>query len=120
MIFPSDKLQLPRHPSQLYEAVGEGLLLALALWYLDRRAREGGWHWPGLASGAFLIGYAIVRILLEFTRQPDSQLGLVVGPFSMGQLLSAVLLLAGVIMLASSRRLARTENREPSQTGSKF
>lgn len=105
MVFPSDPLHVPRHPSQLYEAVAEGLVLALMLWFLDRRARERGWYWPGLASGAFLIGYAIVRILLEFTRQPDSQLGFILGPFTMGQLLSAALLLAGVTLLIVSRRL---------------
>jgi len=106
MVFPSDRLQLPRHPSQIYEAVAEGLVLAVILWYVDRRARRGGWYWPGLVSGAFLIGYGILRILVEFTREPDKQLGFIVGAFTMGQLLSVGLVIAGVVMLVVSRRLA--------------
>jgi phosphatidylglycerol:prolipoprotein diacylglycerol transferase len=108
MIFPGDPLHVPRHPSQLYEALAEGVVLALVIWYLDRRAREKGWYWPGLTSGAFLIGYSVVRILLEFTREPDAQLGFVVGPFSMGQLLSVALLLAGVVLLVVSRKFQKT------------
>lgn len=99
MIFPTDPLRVPRHPSQLYEAIGEGIILAGALWLLDRRARNGGWYRPGLVSGAFLVGYGLVRFLLEFTRQPDAQLGLVLGPFSMGQLLSVLTLVIGLAIL---------------------
>ena len=104
MIFPGDPLHLPRHPSQLYEAVAEGILLAATIWLLDRRARAQGWYRAGLATGAFLIGYAILRFLLEFTRQPDAQLGLVLGPFSMGQLLSAATLAAGAAILVGVYR----------------
>ena len=100
-----------RHPSQLYEAFAEGILLAIVLWLLDRRARAGGWHWPGLVTGAFLVGYALLRFLLEFTRQPDAQLGFVLGTFSMGQLLSTIMLLAGAILLAVSR--SRAAGRPP-------
>jgi phosphatidylglycerol:prolipoprotein diacylglycerol transferase len=108
MIFPSDPLHVPRHPSQLYEAFAEGIVLSLALWFLDRKAHAQGWYWNGLLTSAFLIGYAMLRFLLEFTRQPDSQLGLVVGNFSMGQILSTIMLLAGVILLTVSyRRAAR-------------
>lgn len=99
MVFPSDPLQLPRHPSQLYEAVCEGLLLFVVLWMLERRSIRRNWYHPGLLAGAFLIGYGIIRFALEFTRQPDVQLGLVLGPFSMGQLLSALTVLAGVLIL---------------------
>ncbi len=104
MIFPDDRLHVPRHPSQLYEAFAEGILLALVLWFLDRRAHRKGWYWNGLLTSAFLIGYALLRFLLEFTRQPDAQLGLVVAGFSMGQLLSTIMLLAGVVLLIVSRR----------------
>lgn len=99
MIFPDDPLHLPRHPSQLYEAIGEGVLLALGLWLLDRQSHRGHWYRPGLLTGSFLVGYAIVRFLFEFTRQPDVQLGFVLGPFSMGQLLSALMFTAGAAFL---------------------
>lgn len=101
MVFPADPLGLPRHPSQLYEAVSEGVLLFLVLWYVDQRSYKHGWTKPGLLTGTFLLGYAIVRFLLEFTRQPDAQLGFVVGPFSMGQLLSLTMLLVGLILLVN-------------------
>lgn len=104
MIFPADPLHVPRHPSQLYEAVCEGLVLALVLWLLDRRAHEKGWYRPGLLTGAFLVGYAVFRTLLEFTRMPDAQLGLVLGPFSMGQILSAIMFVVGVVVLVRARR----------------
>jgi len=74
------------------------------LWLLDRRARARGWYWDGLLTGAFLVGYALLRFLLEFTRQPDPQLGFIVfGKFSMGQLLSTIMLLVGIVVLATSR-----------------
>jgi len=99
MVFPTDPLHLPRHPSQLYEAVCEGLVLFLLLRTLERRALREGWYWPGLLTGVFLIGYGIVRFALEFTRQPDAQLGFVLGAFSMGQLLSSAMIVAGVVVL---------------------
>jgi phosphatidylglycerol:prolipoprotein diacylglycerol transferase len=104
MIFPSDPLHVPRHPSQLYEAFAEGVFLPLALWMLDRRATRLGRDGAGLLTGAFLVGYAVLRFLLEFTREPDAQLGLVLGPFSMGQVLSLLMLVAGAVVLRSSAR----------------
>jgi phosphatidylglycerol:prolipoprotein diacylglycerol transferase len=104
MVFPTDPLHVPRHPSQLYEALAEGVVLAAALWWLDRRAHAGGWYREGLITGAFLVGYALLRFMLEFTRQPDAQLGLVLGPFSMGQLLSSGMLVVGLLVLGWARR----------------
>jgi phosphatidylglycerol---prolipoprotein diacylglyceryl transferase len=104
MVFPTDPLQLPRHPSQLYEALGEGLLLSLVLWYIARRNTARQRHAQGLLSAVFLIGYGVVRFTIEFTREPDPQLGLVLGPFSMGQLLSFAMIVAGVVLLAASWR----------------
>ena len=100
MIFPTDPLRVPRHPSQLYEAVAEGVVLYVVLRALERRALAGGWYRPGVLAAAFLIGYGTLRSLLEFTRQPDAQLGLVLGPFSMGQLLSAAMIAAGLVLIA--------------------
>jgi phosphatidylglycerol:prolipoprotein diacylglycerol transferase len=120
MIFPSDPLHVPRHPSQLYEAFAEGVLLALVLWFLDRRAHRDGWYWNGLLTSAFLIGYALLRFLLEFTRQPDAQLGLVIGSFSMGQILSTLMLLAGVVLLLVSRRRSNSERRKQLSISSSY
>jgi phosphatidylglycerol:prolipoprotein diacylglycerol transferase len=97
MIFPSDPLHLPRHPSQLYEATFEGILLfALMTWFVRRRDwRER----PGRLTGLFLAGYAVARMSGELFREPDSFLGFIIGPFTMGQLLSAPLLVAGICLI---------------------
>jgi phosphatidylglycerol:prolipoprotein diacylglycerol transferase len=104
MIFPGDPQHLPRHPSQLYEAFAEGLLLAGVLWLLDSVLRARGINRSGLIAGTFLIGYAVVRFALEFTRQPDAQLGFVLGSLSMGQLLSILMLAAGLVFLGVAVR----------------
>ena len=104
MIFPRDPLHLPRHPSQLYEAIGEGLILFLVLRALERRSVRDGWYRPGLLAGAFLVGYGVVRFFIEFTRQPDAQLGLVLGSFSMGQILSALMIAVGAAILFAKYR----------------
>lgn len=107
MIFPTDPLHVPRHPSQLYEALGEGLILGLLLWLSDRAARKRGVYRPGLDTALFLIGYGVIRFFIEFTRQPDAQLGLVLGPFSMGQLLCVMIIIAGAALFAITRSRAR-------------
>ena len=99
MIFPADPLHLPRHPSQLYEAVAEGLVMFIILRALERRAVRDAWYRPGLLGGTFLVGYGVIRFLLEFTRQPDAQLGFVLGSFSMGQLLSSLMIVVGAGIL---------------------
>lgn len=101
MIFPRDPQHVPRHPSQLYEAFAEGIVLTAVLWWIDHLARARGHDRPGLVTGVFLVGYALIRFSLEFTRQPDAQLGLVIGSLSMGQLLSTIMLVVGVALLAT-------------------
>jgi len=109
MIFPGDPLHAPRHPSQLYEAAAEGVLLSILLWRVDQRARRHGWFHPGLPSAVFLLGYGVLRFGIEFTREPDVQLGLVLGPFSAGQLLCVGMIVSGVTWLALIyRRSAQT------------
>jgi len=107
MVFPSDPLGVPRHPSQLYQAFTEGVVLGFALVWLQsriaRRAAVTGTIHDGYLSAAFLIGYGVLRFVVEFTRQPDSQLGLVLGPFSMGQVLCLLMIAAGGVLLAVSR-----------------
>lgn len=102
MVFPADEARLPRHPSQLYEATLEGLVLFLVLFVLQRftRARD----YRGYLSGVFLAGYAIARIVSEFFREPDRQLGYLAGGFTMGQILSVPVLVAGVWLILRARR----------------
>ena len=107
MVFPTDPTNLPRHPSQLYEAFGEGVVVAAIVWWIDRRSHTGGWYRPGILTAAFLIAYGLVRFGIEFTRQPDAQLGFVLGPFSMGQLLCFAMVLVGVALSRVGRPLIR-------------
>jgi phosphatidylglycerol:prolipoprotein diacylglycerol transferase len=92
MVFPNGG-PVPRHPSQLYEAGLEGLLLLVVLALL---MRAGALKRPGLIIGSFAIVYAIARSTGEFFREPDAQLGFLWGGATMGQLLSIPLFLAGV------------------------
>ncbi len=99
VIFPGQTV--PRHPSQLYEAGLEGVLLLIVLFVL---ARAGGLERRGQATGVFLIGYALSRTLVELVRQPDPQLGFIFSGITMGQILSVPMLLAGIALLTWSRR----------------
>lgn len=101
MVFPAGG-PLPRHPSQLYEAALEGLLLFIVLVVLATvfQARR----WPGVISGAFLAGYGLSRIAAEFFREPDAQLGFLWGGATLGQLLSAPMVLLGVAVILYARR----------------
>jgi len=83
-----------RHPSQLYEAFFEGIVLFLILWFLKKRIKT-----PGIMLPLYLVGYGLFRFLIEYTRQPDPQLGFVFMQFSMGQILSSGMILAGGIMI---------------------
>ncbi|MEY4632486.1 MAG: prolipoprotein diacylglyceryl transferase [Pseudomonadota bacterium] len=97
MVFPTGG-PLPRHPSQLYESMLEGwLLLALMLYVYSRKPKTG------VVSAVFLLGYASFRFVAEFFREPDAQLGTVLGPFSMGQLLCALMWIFGVCVLMVAR-----------------
>ncbi len=91
MVFPTGGA-VPRHPSQLYEAGLEGLVLFIAMLIA---VRMGALKRPGLAAGLFGIGYGIGRIVGEFFREPDPQLGFLMFGSTMGMLLSIPLVLAG-------------------------
>jgi phosphatidylglycerol---prolipoprotein diacylglyceryl transferase len=108
MIFPTDPSGLPRHPSQLYEAFGEGVIVSAIVWWVDARSHTNGWYRPGVLTGTFLIAYGVMRFLVEFTRQPDAQLGFVLGPFSMGQLLCVGMILVGLAVIVPSLSRSRT------------
>lgn len=93
VVFPNVD-DLPRHPSQLYEFALEGVVLFLLLWIFSARRRP-----LGAVSGLFLIGYGSLRFLVEYTREPDSFLGVLAMGMSMGQWLSLPMVLAGVAMM---------------------
>jgi len=95
MVFPSGGA-LPRHPSQLYEAVLEGLLLFVILWLFTQKPRP-----MAAASGMFLAGYGVFRFIVEFFRQPDAHLGFIAFEWlTMGMLLSTPMIAAGVALMS--------------------
>lgn len=116
----NDMVNLPRHPSQLYEAVFEGLVLWFLLWVLIRKRRP----FEGFASGVYVIGYGLARFVIEYFREPDAGLGYIIklgnpeAPtysfttvlnFSMGQILSFLMILGGVLLLLWRQSAARLE-----------
>jgi phosphatidylglycerol---prolipoprotein diacylglyceryl transferase len=93
MVFP-DGGPLPRHPSQLYEALLEGVLLFVILWRLKEK------RWPaGSMLALFLVFYGVFRWVVEFFREPDAHLGFIVSFLTMGQLLSSAMILVGGLLL---------------------
>ena len=99
MVFPQSGSAVPRHPSQLYQFAGEGLLLFAVLWWFSSRPRP-----IGRVSGLFLVGYGLLRFLAEFAREPDAFLGFLAFGLSMGQWLSLPMVAAGIGLFAASRR----------------
>lgn len=100
--FPAGGPQ-PRHPSQIYEAALEGLVLFLILNFLIRRQALAR---PGFIFGVFLAGYGLARIFAEFFRMPDAQLGFLWGGLTMGMTLSAPMILIGLALVVYARRSA--------------
>ena len=98
MVFPRGG-EACRHPSQLYEAVLEGALLFVVLWVLARKPRP-----PGMIFWSFIAGYGVLRNVVELFREPDAHLGFVLGPFTMGQLLSLPMILLGLVMIMVTYR----------------
>ncbi|GLQ56080.1 prolipoprotein diacylglyceryl transferase [Devosia nitrariae] len=106
VVFPTDPLGVPRHPSQLYEAALEGLLLFLVIRFATHVTHS--LRRPGLTAGIFGIGYALSRIAVEFVRLPDAQIGYLYGGWlTMGQVLSLPLLLAGLALALFALRKKR-------------
>ena len=96
MVFPHGG-DAVRHPSQLYEAGLEGLVLGSILCVLIHVS--GVRNRPGMVSGVFLVGYAAARMTLEFFREPDRQLGFIIGHYTMGQLLSIPMVIGGLYLI---------------------
>ena len=98
MVFPLVDA-LPRHPSQIYQLLGEGILLGIVLWIYAGKPRQ-----VGQVSGLFLLGYGVCRFLAEFAREPDAFLGLLGLGLSMGQWLSLPMIVFGLYLLLPIKR----------------
>jgi phosphatidylglycerol:prolipoprotein diacylglycerol transferase len=94
MYFPLDPSQSLRHPSQLYEALFEGIVLFILLWLIRKKKM-----FDGFLIGIYICGYGFVRFFIEFFREPDSQLGFVLSFMSMGQVLCLLMIAAGMAIL---------------------
>lgn len=124
-LWESIQSQVPlRHPSQLYEAGAEGLLLGLIVWAVYLIAKRRGKRFPtGTYGGIFLLGYGLFRSIIELFRQPDAQfrgpndpLGTVLGPLTMGQTLSALMILGGLGLLIWAFTADHSPTPEPSRS----
>jgi phosphatidylglycerol:prolipoprotein diacylglycerol transferase len=93
MVFPQAGDTVVRHPSQLYQFAGEGVLLFLIVWIYSAKPRA-----VGKVSGVFLTGYGVFRFLAEFAREPDNFLGFLPGGLTMGQYLSLPMIVIGIAM----------------------
>lgn len=114
MLFPSDPLE--RHPSQLYEAVFEGLVLFAVLWWLSHRALA--LKRPGFVAGTFMVGYGLARSFCELFREPDPGHVLTVGPFTAGILYSLPMIAAGAWVLYLASRRTPAHNTDVQRQGS--
>jgi phosphatidylglycerol:prolipoprotein diacylglycerol transferase len=94
MYFPLDSTHSLRHPSQLYEALFEGIVLFILLWLIRKKKL-----FDGFLIGIYIGGYGFVRFFIEFFREPDYQLGFVLGFMSMGQVLCLLMMAAGITVL---------------------
>lgn len=118
-------INLPRHPSQLYEAFFEGIFLWAVMWFFLRKRK----HAPGEMIGSYILGYGVIRFFIEYFREPDADLGFIIelsgknNPiytlnsffnFSMGQLLCFLMITAGILMIIFFRKyedaLIKAEN----------
>ena len=99
MVYPQSGSMVPRHPSPLYQFALEGLVLFVVLWFFARKARP-----TGQVSGAFLIGYGLLRFVAEYFREPDAFLGLLALNMSMGQWLCVPMVIVGVGLWTWSSR----------------
>lgn len=101
MVFPGGG-PMPRHPSQLYEAVLEGVVLFAIIWWYSGHRRP-----RGSVTGLFLIGYGVARSLVEFVREPDAQIGYLAGDWlTMGQVLSVPMIALGLWLMLRANRYA--------------
>ncbi|KUG22840.1 prolipoprotein diacylglyceryl transferase [hydrocarbon metagenome] len=105
MYFPLDSTRSLRHPSQLYEAFFEGIVLFVLLWIIRKKK-----SFDGLLLGIYLCGYGLVRYIIEFFREPDYQIGLVLSFMSMGQVLCLLMMIGGITIIIWRRQIAHSSN----------
>lgn len=124
-------VNLPRHPSQLYEAFFEGVVLWLLVFNLRKLSKANGKRWDGLMGAAYTIGYGVVRFIIEYFREPDGDLGYRIAKgletdihrttsllnISTGQILCALMIVGGVAMLLVTRHLAKKAGSTQSAKG---
>lgn len=111
MVFPGSGSPLPRHPSQVYQFLLEGLLLFILLWLYARKPRQ-----QGQVAAAFLVGYGVFRFIAEFFREPDNFLGLLALNMSMGQWLCVPMIAGGALLWLWAGR--GNSNSRPSRKSS--
>ncbi len=97
---------LYRHPSQLYEATFEGLILFLILIYFKKK---GFLNLPGMISGIFLTFYSLFRFVIEFFREPDEQLGYLIYNFTMGQIISLMFFIIGIYLITTKYEIKKKD-----------
>lgn len=104
MYFPTAQTFELRHPSQLYEAFFEGIILFIIVWNLRNRK-----IFDGFLLSLYLIGYGTVRFFIEYVRQPDEQLGFIIGPLTMGQILCSIMVFVGALALIRNVKIPATK-----------
>lgn len=102
MYFPQDSFGFLRHPSQIYEAFSEGIILFLVLWFLRNNEKV-----KDRMLGLYLAGYAVCRIIVEFFREPDQQIGYLFDFLTLGQILSLFMLVIGIILIYSGGKIKK-------------
>ncbi len=107
MVFPSGGPE-PKHPSQLYEAFLEGLVLFLILYFISYKSKING-----VILSAFIFFYGLFRFILEFFRQPDPQIGFVIGPFTIGQVMCFMMMGFGIFLYLYARAKNDLTRQEP-------
>ncbi len=106
MYFPLDPLQALRHPSQLYEALLEGILLFIVLWLIRKKSK-----FDGFLVGMYIFGYGLARFIAEFFREPDYNVDIIVATISIGQFLCLIMMIVGTTLLVWRKYDAQTLNR---------
>lgn len=101
-----------RHPSQLYEALLEGCVLFIILWSVRNKPWQNTAVWPhGSILSLFLIGYGLFRMVVELFREPDQQIGYLLNAFTMGQLLSCLMVAGGIILWVGRMKYTKSQSR---------
>ena len=117
VVFGGSAGMMPRHPSQLYEAVLEGIVLFVVLYVLSRKVPPRP---QGTFLGVFLVGYGLARVAIEFVRQPDAQLGYLFGDWlTMGMVLSFPLIIIGIALLIYAAKTERPQRGQDAKDEAK-